>query len=424
MKLTNQQQNILKTLALCSLAGTTSSALAATQGRITANEFNPAVSLILNGTYTHIEDSELNLPGFQLGGEAGLPSSGFALGHNELAISANIDDKFYGSSYFAIVYDGGETEVELEEAFLETLSLGNGFTVRGGRFFSGIGYLNAVHDHAHDFADRPLAYDALFGGHLVDTGVQATWTAPTSIYLQLGLEITSGTEYPSGPQATSDRGRALFAKLGNDIGDSSSWQLGLSHYESSFDTREAGADHQHGGHEEEAESVDNELKDGDVEITGIDLVYKWAPQGNRRHRNLTLQAEYFVRTENGLAEFTEGDEAASAVYDGEQSAWYLQAVYQFKPAWRVGLRYDALSADNRISNFEGELPEDEFLEESGLGTEDDPKRHSIMLDYSPSHFSRLRFQYSNLNNGTTQDSNEIFQIQYLMSLGAHGAHTF
>jgi hypothetical protein len=417
---------ILTSLSTATYAQTEAHQRTSHAGHITANEFNPVISLILNGSYARVDETELTLPGFQLGGEAGLPSEGFSLGHSELALSANIDDKFYGSSYFGIVYEDGETEVELEEAFLETLALGNGFTIKGGRFYSGIGYLNAVHDHAHDFADRPLVYDALMGGHLVDTGIQAGWTAPTSMYLHIGTEITSGTEYPSGAQDQKDTARALFAKIGADLNEASSWQLGISYFDATFDQREAGAHHGHGGGHGGAESdVDNELLAGEVSLAGIDFVYKWTPNGNLRQENLTLQAEYFVREEKATAKFVEGINSAEANHDGEQTGWYAQAIYQFKPAWRVGLRFDALSADTVISDFENNgIDEDEFLEESGLGVASDPKRITFMMDYSPSHFSRLRFQYGKLDNGTTENRNEIFLVQYLMSIGSHGAHSF
>jgi hypothetical protein len=165
-------------LASLSLVVLSNVTYAQSVGKISGNEFNPAISLILNAHYTDIDNSDLTLPGFQLGGEAGLPDNGFALGHNELSISANIDDKFYGRINTAIVYEDGETEVEIEEAYVETLKLGAGFTAKGGRFYSGIGYLNSIHDHAHDFADRPLVYDAMFGGHLINNGIQARWVAP------------------------------------------------------------------------------------------------------------------------------------------------------------------------------------------------------------------------------------------------------
>ena len=107
--------------SLMSIAGISIAILSVTpqahsEGKISGSEFNPAISLILDGRYTDIDNSELELPGFQLGGEAGLPDNGFSTGHNELSISANIDDKFYGFMTTAIVHEDGETELELEEA--------------------------------------------------------------------------------------------------------------------------------------------------------------------------------------------------------------------------------------------------------------------------------------------------------------------
>jgi hypothetical protein len=395
-------------------------AFAQSAGKISGNEFNPAISLILDAQYTDIDNSELELPGFQLGGEAGLPDNGFSLGHNELTISANIDDKFYGLTNIAIVYEDGDTVVELEEAYIETLKLGAGFTFKGGRFYSGIGYLNGIHDHAHDFVDRPLVYDAMFGGHLIGTGVQARWVAPMDTFLSFGTEVTTGSEFPGGENEDNNQGLTFFVKTGGDFNVSSSWLLGASYFESEFDVREAGG-HAHGGDEAEA---DNELLNGEVDVVGIDFVYKWAPLGNAKNTNFKLQAEYFVKNEKADVEFTEGTDSVEASLDGEQKGFYIQGVYQFMPAWRVGLRYDHLEANNSITNFVAAgIDEEEFLEESSLGTAGDPNKSSVMLDYSPSHFSRIRLQYSQLDNGH-DETNDIFTLQYTVSLGSHGSHTF
>lgn len=410
-------------------------AQAASPAKVSDTGFNPAVSLILDGRYTDIKSGEQHLHGFQEGGEMGLPSQGFSTGHNELAISSNIDDKFYGAMTSALVQHGGETKLELEEAFIETLQLGAGFTVKGGRFLSGVGYLNEVHAHAHDFADTPLVYDALMGGHLADTGVQVRWVAPTPFYMSFGAESTTGTQFPGGANEKNNAGAAGFIEFGGDLGDSSSWQLGLNHYQTEFDVREAGG-HDHGGHGHgEEESVDNELADGEISINGIDLVYKWAPNGNSKNINFKFQTEYFVRNEKGEAEFAEGEEGTptykkgEAEYKGKQSGYYAQAVYQFMPAWRVGLRYDSIEADNELADFASvgtaALTEEEFAEESGLGSEENPvTRQTIMFDYAPSHFSMIRLQLSETDYGHEYDKNPMAMVQYVMSLGAHGAHSF
>ena len=179
-----------------------------------------------------------------------------------------------------------------------------------------------------------------------------------------------------------------------------------------------------GGHHAEEGGADNELLDGDVDVAGVDFVYKWAPNGNSKNKNFKFAAEYFVRNEDAESEFTEGDASAEASHDGMQQGFYAQGIYQFRPGWRVGLRYEQLNADNDITNFvDNGIDREEFLEESSLGTEDDPRRTSLMLDYSPSHFSRIRLQYNNFDNGH-DENNDIFSVQYLMSLGSHGAHGF
>jgi len=128
--------------------------------QVTGNAFNPAISLILNGHYASYsrDPADWALSGFLLDKEAGLPTEGLSLDETELAISANIDDKYYGFMSLAIeTSDAGDTAVSLEEAYFETLALGNGLKVKAGKFLSDIGYLNPIHAHAWDFFDAPLA---------------------------------------------------------------------------------------------------------------------------------------------------------------------------------------------------------------------------------------------------------------------------
>ncbi len=201
-----------------------------------ANAFNPAISLILDGRFAHFSNgANYKIPGFQLGGEAGLGKSGLSLGHSELAISANIDDKFYGNLTIALHDHDGETKVELEEAYFETLALGNGFTVKAGRFLSAVGYLNEHHEHAWDFADAPLIYRGLFGNQIRDDGIQVNWIAPTDLFIQTGAELFRGDAFPAGGGAHDGVGAySLFANLGGDIGVSHSWQVGFSQLYSTF----------------------------------------------------------------------------------------------------------------------------------------------------------------------------------------------
>jgi hypothetical protein len=53
---------------------------------------------------------------------------------------------------------------------------------------------------------------------------------------------------------------------------------------------------------------------------------------------------------------------------------------------------------------------------------DDPRRYSVMLDWSNSEFSRLRLQLARNDDGL--GSGNEWGLQYIHSIGAHGAHVF
>ncbi len=374
--------------------------------------FNPDISLIIDGRFSAFENgSDYELPGFMLGGEAGRGKRGLAIGHNELAMSANIDDRFFGKFTSAVADHEGETVVELEEAYIETLGLGYGLTVKAGRFLSALGYLNSQHGHVWDFTDAPLVYQGLFGNQLIDDGLQISWLAPVDGYFKLGAEVGRGERFPAGGAANDGMGsRALFAKLGGDIGVSQSWQLGIAQWRASVEGRAAGA-HSHGGVATEIPSYF-----GDSVVNTIDFVWKWAPGGNSAYRSIKLQAEYLQREEDGRVDMLGSDPPESSSYQGRQSGWYMQLVYQFIPRWRVAVRYDQLLADNSGSDAA-------VLSEAGLDDEGVlPQRSTVMLDYSRSEYSRLRLQYAVDNS--YEDADRIIFLQYIMSLGAHGAHQY
>ena len=52
----------------------------------------------------------------------------------------------------------------------------------------------------------------------------------------------------------------------------------------------------------------------------------------------------------------------------------------------------------------------------------DPRRYSLMMDWSNSEFSRLRLQASHSDSDLGDEN--AWTLQYIHSIGAHGAHTF
>ena len=117
-------------------------------------------------------------------------------------------------------------------------------------------------------------------------------------------------------------------------------------------------------------------------------MWKWAPNGNPHVNNFKVQGEYFWRKEHGdLVYDADGalGRTSTSGYDARQRGWYLQGVYQFMPLWRVGARYDRLDAGS--VDYGANVA---FLP----GTSFSPQRSTVMVDWSPSEFSRVRLQYA------------------------------
>ena len=375
-----------------------------------AGRFNPDISVILSGQYvrTSQDPGTYAITGFRLpeGVEAGPGERGLGLGETEIGITANIDPYLRGALRVALEPGGG---VAVEEANIQTTGLARGLTLKAGRFFSGVGYLNEQHPHYWDFADAPLAYQAFLGRQYGDDGLQVRWLAPTDTFLEFGAEIGRARAFPgTGVGRGNGAGsHALFAHTGGDVGDSHSWRAGVSLLQVNSRDLETGG-------------IDASGVDVPGAFTGrnrfwiADFVWRWAPGGNPTQRNLKLQGEYIRRAQDG--EMAYGADAASGpdAFRSRQSGWYLQAVYQFMPRWRMGLRTDRLSAgvvDHGLNSMN--------LAATGY----DPRRNALMLDYSPSEYSRLRLQFARDESRQGQPDNQLF-LQYQMSLGAHGAHRF
>jgi hypothetical protein len=369
------------------------------------SSFNPAIGVTFQGqAWAYDNDPEdYSIPGFPLGGEAGPAPEGLSLAETELTMSANVDDKFTAMLNVPLVIEDGETAVEIEEAWVETLGLPGGLAVRMGRFFSDIGYLNDRHFHSWDFADQPLPYQAFLGNQYLDDGLRLRWLAPTDFYLEISGEVLRGDRYPAGGAANSGVGATtLSATTGGDIGFSHSWQFGLSWLGADAEERASGS---------EDEPL---LFSGDSDLYIADFTWKWAPDGNSRQRNFTFQAEYLWRDEAGAYTLPDGN---GGPWNSDQDGWYAQAVFQPFPRWRFGARIDQLSGDD---------PGAAWIGTPLYPPASDPRRYSLMVDWSNSEFSRLRFQYTYDSAGDSADSgtDNQFGLQYIFSIGAHGAHSF
>lgn len=369
-------------------------------------------SLITDFVYFDNSSAEFpEMEGFPMGGHMHGPKKGLQIGHWEAMLEGDLSDNLKARVNLAMSDPKDEDiEFEWEEVYLQTKGLGNGLKFTLGRSFTELGYHTSKHGHEWDFVDQPLIIDAIYGAHPTFDGARMNWVAPTDQYLELGLEASDGESFPAKGGETI----SLFAKTGSDIDQSNSWLAGLGVYRANdVDNRT------HPGHEHEGEEHEPTVFSGDVDIVTLGAVYKWAPMGNVKAQNFTLQAEYFRKNEEGSWTWHEEgppETEETESYDGKHSGFYAQAVYQWQPNWRVGYRFEKIQADNYIDGNKDEL------EHAGLGDEHKPKRQSLMLDYSPSHESRVRLQYNRDERSSTTD--DQWYIQYTHSFGSHGAHAY
>src|SRR5712692_9544537 len=339
------------------------------------NAMNPAVSVILNGIYSNLsqDPNAFRMNGFvPTPGEVRPPNRGLSLGESELALAANIDHHFRGTLIASI---SPEDSIGVEEGYIQTLSLSYGFTVKAGRFFSGVGYQNQIHAHAWDFTDAPLANKVFLGNQLNEDGVQLKWVAPTETYFDVGVEVGRGRQFPASPAGGRNKNGVssgnFFAHLGGDLGTSTAWQTGVSYLSTSPQDRTFA----------DPTGTTNSFT-GNSRLWVLDGILKWAPNQNPTYTNFKLQGEY-----------------------------------QFVPMWRVGYRYDWL--DSGTTSFSTPLTAADFPILAAYN----PTRHTVMVDWSPSEFSRVRLQAASDKSRSDAPEHQVF-LQYIVSLGAHGAHKF
>jgi hypothetical protein len=353
------------------------------------NAFNPGIAAVLNGFYlaaSH-DPATARIAGIAPGGDIGLPHRGFSIGESEISLTANIDP--FMSGFLDISFQNDNTPA-VEEAYILSKDLPYGFTLKGGRFLSAIGYINERHAHDWLFSDAPLPYRAFLNNQYGDDGLQVRWLAPTEQFLEFGAEVFRGEAYPASGSRNAGAGTfTAFVNTGNDINDSSSWLAKASYLHSDAKNRD------NNGH----------LFNGTTDLGILSGVYKWAPGGNPTVSNLSLTSELFLDRQAGF-------------YDGvrvDQDRWggYVQGFYQFMPRWSVGLRYAALStAGVPLALVGSDL--DDLGHASSAAT--------AMLEFDTSEFGRFRASYTHDQAGFNPIDELL--LQYTVIYGPHGAHRY
>ncbi len=408
--------------------------------------FNPEISAILDFTYGYSEGSIGEPQGYELAHchghghdhDHGI-SEGFALREAELTFAGALDPYFDMMLMMAVT----EHDIEIEEGYITARSLPAGLGMKVGKFMSDAGYINKQHPHDWLFVDQPWVNEYLLGDHgLTELGVQLSWMPRTASYTKFGVEILEGeTEGVANyvgekdhqivtvlPENTGkddyspDRNRwradmgfedvksprlyTGFLKWGPDIGFDHAVQLGLwGGFGRAFQAEDAHS------------SGRLETWDGESLFGGVDIVYKYNGQGAMDYGNLILQGEYMYRQlDLNFKNRNFSDFSTLEILDEKDQIWqqdglYLQGVYGFAPRWNAGLRFDVLGLTNRSYDEADRLDDDPSM------------RYTGQVSFAPTEFSRFRLQAA-YDDPYGEKSGWKFALQYNVSLGVHGAHTF
>jgi len=371
-------------------------------------KFVPNISAILDFSYIYrnlddLEFGRLYLPGYStITDDYNYGLNGFSFSYFELALESVVDPYF---DLFA-VFQFTDGEFSIEEAFFKTRSLPAGFQIKGGKFFSGLGRLNSLHDHRWNFCDQPLIYNSIFGAiNLNDLGVQLNWVAPTDLFLKLGFEVFQAQNQESYSFHNEDM------IIGDTIYERSPVPLFVSFFKTSIDIGNVVL---YGGVSYATGKINKYYEDagygisGTTQIWGIDLTVKYLIDS---YRYLNLQSEYFYQNIKG-DRITGLD--SMDIRKGHQG-FYTELVWRYSRRWRCGIRYDLVKGGDNL-----------YLDEN-INLTGDLTKLSSMIEFNATEFSRIRIQY-NYSKAKVLDNelkgfSEIF-INCNLAIGAHGAHKF
>lgn len=347
------------------------------------NESNPSMSLILDvaaGYFSQEYGDRVHSGGHAPTG------TGIGVTGAELAASANVDPYFRLDMAFCF------SHLHLEEITFTTLALPGNLQVRGGLFLSKVGRVNNTHPHSWHFVMHPLPNQFLFGAEgLGAPGVELSWLAPLPWYVELtgALQIGEGGAFRTKDLGDGDPGFRDFL-----------YPLRLAQF---FDLADDWA-LQAGANAVFAPSAMGPEVGNRAYAYGGDLLLKWRPigAGDTGYASIALVVEGWYREL----------EVPNDLW--RDAGGYADLIFGIAKRWEAAARGELWR------RLDGDAPgEDNGRAKLGL----DVERASGSVSFLPTHFSRIRLQYT-FENVEGYEPNHIAVVQLEVSAGAHGAHAY
>src|SRR5881398_3643213 len=337
---------------------------------------------------------------------------GFNARNIELAFDGAVDPYFEGFANIVFKLDNdNETNVEVEEAFMQTTSLPYNLQLKAGQFFAAFGRLNPTHPHTWDFVDTPLVNGLFLGPDgLRGVGAQTSWTLPLPWYSQLIFASQNGRGSTGFSFRNPGDDGMFFDRVTTDR-EARGLQdfVWIPRFENSFNLSDtqtvlAGVSGAFGSNETGANSR--------TQIYGADLLYKWkSSHAEGGFPFLKWQTEFMYRRFQAGHGADDSFPVAETFHDW---GMYSQVLWGFKKGWVAGIRGDYVHMQD--SMFTDDLDRQSRW------------RLSANLTWYPTEFSKIRLQYNQdfLEENFFLSAREVESIflQWEFILGSHGAHKF
>ena len=339
---------------------------------------------------------------------------GFALRNAEIAVDGAIDPYFKGFANIVLKLDGNnQTQIELEESFLQSTSLPANLQLKVGQYFASFGRQNPQHPHTWAFVDQPLILGRTFGPDgLRSIGTQLSWLAPTPFYTELFLSVLDGQggtafsfRNPGNPDSDGVNRYAGRATLDRTLRGAQDL-LFVPRIASSFELTDT---------QTLLVGLSGAIGPNDTgphrrtEVYGVDVFWKWKPaDAAQGFPYITWQTEALYRNfQAGADPLAPVPLAAETLRD---RGFYSQVVYGFVPRWNAGLRLDFVTGNDAAFDASNPYRGARY-------------RISPELTFLPSEFSKIRLQY-NFDHGDLFGNAHSIWMQFEFGLGAHAAHKY
>ena len=371
--------------------------------------------LVAAGTSTANDVDKL-----QLGGHD--PNQrGFTVQNLETTFEGKVDPYFRAQANIVLQIDHhGETDIEAEEAYAETMSLPLNLQARAGMFITEFGRINPTHPHTWDFADAPIIHARLLGEDgLRNPGLRVSWLTPTPFYSELFLTVQNA-QGSSAHSFDDHDGSVFLGRTNTQRGIRSAGDLLFTpRYVVSFDltpsqTILAGAS--------AALGPNSSGEHANTQIYGLDIFYKWKPVDHHAgFPFVSWQTEGMVRryeaAEGLFAVDTNGDGVPEDVPLPHETlldyGFYSQVAYGFRKGWVTAFRGDFVTSPK--ADYEKA-----FSRDPDRATR---WRLSPNLTYYPTEFSKIRLQYNYDHRADVGIDHSVW-MQFEFLIGSHGAHKF